>query len=188
MALIPQYRVVTAMQAVDPSSEPIKEGQLVTLTAAGVSRVTTDTVNLVYGIAADNYQTTASSMPGVYPGWQNRVSDGNDETKASGKMTVYHSGGEFKTDQFTNSGTALDSTKIGAVLIANADGVLCYGYANSAAAALAGKQAVAYLTSNAQMEDSGVPGTEVNASMGLLGDHNSGAGTPGLYIGITLLV
>jgi hypothetical protein len=39
-------------------------------------------------------------MPGISAGWQNRVSDMFDETKASGKMTVYHSGGEFATDQF----------------------------------------------------------------------------------------
>lgn len=39
---------------------------------------------------------------------QNRVADNYNEVLASGKMTVYHSGGEFWTDQYevTNSGAA----------------------------------------------------------------------------------
>jgi len=191
MALIPNYRVATAMQPVDPSSAAIREGQLVTLTSAGVSLVGSGTVNNVYGIAADNFQTSASSMPGVYPGWQGRVSDGFDETKASGKMTVYHSGGEFTTDQFTNSGTALDGTKVGTILIANNDGVLAYGYADMGACIAASKQPVAMLIANSATIPSGVPGVDVNGSNALLGADNAIETTVAgnnLYIGIKLLV
>jgi len=183
MALIPKYRVATAMQAIDPSSNPIKEGMLVTLTSAGVRRVQSGDGNKVYGICADNFQTNASSMPGVYPGWQSRVSDGFDETKASGKVTVYHSGGEFATDQFVNSGTALDATKIGQVLIADeSTGTLKSGYTDVAAAYTAGKQPVAVLTLNANTYPSGVPGVDLNGDMALLGDNSN------QYIEIKLLV
>lgn len=43
-------------------------------------------INSAYGVAATFTQ--------------NHVSDGYSEVKASGKMTVYHSGGEFWTDQY----------------------------------------------------------------------------------------
>jgi hypothetical protein len=51
---------------------------------------------------------------------QNRVADNYNETLASGKMTVYHSGGEFWTDMYEtenyNANTAVTSYVPGRVL------------------------------------------------------------------------
>lgn len=182
MALNELYKVVSAIQDIDPASEVIKEGMLVQLTSTGVKRVVSGGENNVYGIAGDTFATTASAMPNVYPGWENRKSDDYDETKASGKVTVYHSGGEFETDQFLNTGTALDATKIGTVLIADSTGILKYGYADISACITAAKQPVAILTSNAQAADSGVPGTDVGGSMAVRGDNSN------KFIRIKLLV
>jgi hypothetical protein len=190
MALIEKYRQCTAIQDIDPASEVIKEGMLVTITSAGVKRVAAATVNNVYGIAGDTFSTSGSAMPGVYAGWQGRVSDGNDETKASGKVTVYHSGGEFATDQFLNTGTALDATKIGTVLIAESTGILQYGYADVGACIAASKQPVAMLTLNAAAYPSGVPGVDVGGDNALKGQQTNDGGTTlnNLYIEIKLLV
>jgi len=185
MALIPKFLVCTALQEIDSdASEPIKEGNLVTLTSAGIKRVIVGLTNRVYGLAADTFSTTASSMPGIYDGWQNRVSDGYDETKASGKITVYHSGGEFASDQFTNTGTALDSTKVGQVLIANSDGVLAFGGTDVITVIAASAQPVAMLTRAAGAYPSGVPGTDtgLNGDMALKGDNSN------TYIEFKLLV
>ena len=161
MALIEKYHVVAAMQTVDPQSLEIKEGMCVALNgAAGVRRVTTNDQKRVYGIAGDSYSQTASYMPGVQTGWQNRVSDGYDETKASGKMTVYHSGGEFATDMFVN-------TNMGAAYVNQ------YLKADEATGKLALDQAVktmnsiAMLTRAAGPYPSGVPGTDVNGDISL---------------------
>ena len=53
---------------------------------------------------------------------QNRVADGYNEVMASGKMTIYHSGGEFWTDQYEiveSNGTTLCSYFPGLCLFAS---------------------------------------------------------------------
>jgi len=180
MALIEKFRVCTALQTIDGDSQPIKEGMLVAITSAGVRRVVNADVGNVYGIAGDTSSTTASAMPGVYDNWQNRVSDGFDETKSSGKITVYHSGGEFATDQYSNTPTTLDAAAVGAFLFANSAGVLCYADADGKDDT--GKQLVAQLTRGAGTYPSGVPGVDLNGDMALKGDNGD------TYIEIKLLV
>jgi hypothetical protein len=102
MALVEKFHVVAAERAV-ASGQTIKEGQCVALNTYGEVVLESASFGMTYGIAGDTKSTTASAMPGVASGWQNRVSDYFDETKASGKMTVYHSGGEFATDQFATN-------------------------------------------------------------------------------------
>jgi len=185
MALVEKYHVVAAQYLVDrvtsvsggTAPADIKEGQWVFLSkiAAGaegqayVRRVdaTGGAVTTVLGVAGDTKSTTGSSMPGVKTGWQNRVSDGFDETKASAKITVYMGGGEFATDQFTNSGTTLAATaQLGCFLKVNTDGVLCYD-SNTAKST----STVAQLTRIAGVYPSGVPGTDINGDMALGGDN-----------------
>jgi len=185
MALIEKYRVCTALQTIDGASETIKEGMLVTITSGGVSRVENADVDNVYGIAGDTSSTTASAMPGVYDNWQNRVSDGFDETKASGKITVYHSGGEFATDQFTkgSGGTDLsDGSHVGVCLVANSAGLLCFGYDTVGLTIAGHRQPVAMMTKAAGTYPSGVPGVDLNGDMALKGDNSD------TYIEIKLLV
>lgn len=171
MALVEKFHVVAAEQAV-AAGQTIKEGQVVSLNTSSqvvlqgttISADANSPYQIPYGIAGDTKSTTASAMPGVASGWQNRASDYYDETKASGKMTVYHSGGEFATDQFSaNVGSV---TAPMTALYANA-GLLC------TAAESTTSGVVARLTKVAGYYPSGVPGTEVNGDQALSGDNTN---------------
>lgn len=144
MALIEIYHVVADFYDVDATlSAGILEGMAVGLVASGDKSVVAKgdgaTVQAI-GLAGDSFRTdegkttpysadlviganspVASPTPNLR--WsQNKVSDFFNETAASGKMTVYTSGGKFATDQFVDLGTA-DSYEIGEKLYA-ADGLL----------------------------------------------------------------
>ena len=162
MALIPKFIVVAAEQAV-ATGQTIKMGQVVSMDVNGNVVVQSATNTIPYGLAGDTKSTTASAMPGISSGWQNRVSDYFDETKASAKMTVYHSGGEFATDQF-------------AANVASA-GILCklYGYAGvlDTTDGYNTSVVVGRLTKLAGTYPSGVPGVDINGDMALGGDNSN---------------
>lgn len=174
MALIERYHVVAAERTV-ATGETIKEGQIVSLNSSG--EVILQKANagnheeVPYGIAGDTKSTSASAMPGISTGWQNRVSDYFNETKASGKMTVYHSGGEFATDQFASN---VSSAVAGATLYA-VSGVLETVNTQSSGA-------VARLIKAAGTYPSGVPGVDLNGDQALTGDNSN------TYIEIKLLI
>ena len=185
MALVEIFHVVADQYDVDTtSSNDIKEGMLVTLNGAnGVRRVdASGNINTVLGLAGDTKSSSASAMPGVASGWQNRASDSFDETSASGKLTVYHSGGVFATDQFTDTNMA--AANIGQILVANTSGLLdnTSTYANVATAIAAGRQPVAMLLAAAGSYPSGVPGVDINGDIALGGDNSNE------YITIKVLV
>ena len=162
MALIERYHVVAAEREV-ALGETIKEGQVVSLDAAGKVVLQSSTHTAPYGIAGDTKTTSASSMPGIETGWQNRASDYFDETKASAKMTVYHSGGEFATDQFSAN---VASATIGDVLYANA------GLLRTAAESTT-SGAVGRLIQAAGTYPSGVPGVDINGDQALGGENGN---------------
>jgi hypothetical protein len=162
MALVEKFHVVAADKDV-ASGETIKEGQIVSLNTAGEVVLQGASAKFPYGIAGDTKSTSASAMPGVSSGWQGRASDYYDETKASGKMTVYNSGGEFATDQF-NSGVA--SAAIGTALYA-VNGLLNTADTHSSGIV------VAYLTKSAGTYPSGVPGVDLNGDQALSGDNSN---------------
>ena len=172
MALVEKFHVVAAERPV-ASGETIKEGMIVSLNTSGEVVRQSSSYKIPYGIAGDTKSTTASAMPGVAassatsPGWQNRASDYFDETRASGKMTVYHSGGEFATDQFA----ANVSSKSPMQLLYGYNGLLDSndGYGTTLP--------VARLTQAAAAYPSGVPGTDTTANwdrgdMELSGDNS----------------
>lgn len=161
MALIEKYHVVAASRAV-ASGQSIKEGQVVSLNSSGEVVIQGSGNTEPYGLAGDTKSTSASSMPGISAGWQNRVSDYFDETKASAKMTVYHSGGEFATDQFASN---VASASIMAKLYAY-DGVLDTNTGQSSTV-------VAYLVQAAGAYPSGVPGIDINGDQALGGDNSN---------------
>jgi hypothetical protein len=161
MALVEKFHVVAAERTV-ATGETIKEGQIVSLNTSGQVVLQGAVASVPYGIAGDTKSTAASAMPGVASGWQNRVSDYFDETKASGKMTVYHSGGEFATDQYA---TNVASLAIMAPLYAF-NGVLD---SNSGQSSIV----VARLVQLAGAYPSGVPGTDINGDIALGGEHNN---------------
>jgi hypothetical protein len=171
MALIEKYHVVAAERVV-ATGETIKEGQIVSLNAAGEVVLQNAGEVVPYGIAGDTKQTNASAMPGIVAGWQNRASDYFDETKASGKMTVYHSGGEFATDQYH---PAVASATIGDALYAD-NGLLCTAAESTASGV------VARLTQGAGVYPSGVPGIDINGDIALGGENNNS------YIEIKLVI
>lgn len=114
MALIPVYHVVPSYYSVDPDHDavanPILMGQFVALNSSGYVAKATHT-NAI-GIAGDTIATDSGYTPyaadiiisggGAVRSTSNRVSDYFDETRGSGKLTVYHSGGEFLTDQWAH--------------------------------------------------------------------------------------
>lgn len=161
MALIEMFHVVAAERPV-ASGQTIKEGQIVSLNTSGEVVIQSVTNPTPYGLAGDTKSTTASSMPGISSGWQNRVSDYFDETKASAKMTVYHSGGEFATDQFASN---VASAAIMAPLYA-LNGVLETVTTQSSVV-------VAYLVKAAGTYPSGVPGVDLNGDQALTGDNSN---------------
>ena len=182
MAIIPLYYVVAGSYDIDPTfSGTIAEGQCVFLNGANGVRAVDTTANAIHqvlGLAGDTKSTSASTMPGVKSGWQNRVSDGYDETKASGKITVYHSGGEFATDQFLDDGS-LVTAAAGSYLKCNTSGLLIVD------GAIQSFDTVAQLVTAPGMYPSGVPGTDVNGDSALASAANT---TTNDYIVVKLLV
>lgn len=170
MALIEKF-VVVAAECVVATGEVIKEGQIVSLNSTGEVVLQGATNPEAYGIAGDTKSSSASAMPGISSGWQNRVSDYFDETQASGKMTVYHSGGEYATDQYA---TNVASSAPGAALYAF-DGVLDTNDGQSATV-------VARLTKVDGAYPSGVPGIDINGDQALAGENGNA------YIEFKLLV
>lgn len=179
MALVEKYHVVAAVRPV-ATDQTIKEGQMVALNGNGQVVLQGANYKVAYGIAGDTKNTAGSYMPGInyiaggtiQQGWQNRVSDYFDETKASGKMTVYHSGGEFATDQFhdnvagSNPYTAL-CARNGILDTHDQDGVSGGTFLTL----------VGFLTQTAAAYPSGVPGTNVNGDIALAGEHPAPAGS-----------
>ena len=178
MALIPLFHVVAAERPV-ATGQTIVEGNIVSLDTTGEVVMQGSSYPTPYGLAGDTKSTTASSMPGVYAGWQNRVSDYYDETKASAKMTVYHSGGEFATDQFdANVASASIMDPLYAV-----SGMLATSNCQS-------NVIVAYLVKAAGMYPSGVPGVDINGDQALGGGLQASGGATGTntYCEIKLLI
>lgn len=162
MALVELFSVVAAERAV-ATGETIVEGQVVSLNSSGQVVLQSTTNKVPYGIAGDTKSTSSSGMPGVTGDFQNRASDYFDETKASGKMTVYHGGGEFATDQFQ---TNVASAAVGAAL---------YGY-NGKLDTNDGHSSgviVARLIKADGSYPSGVPGVDINGDQALSGDNSN---------------
>lgn len=165
MALVEIFHVAAATRTV-ATGQSIKEGQIVSLNSSGEVVIQGASNKVPYGIAGDTKSTSASAMPGVSSGWQNRVSDFYDETKASGKMTVYHSGGEFATDQFASN---VASASPFSALYA-ADGVLDTVDQDGGTSA---SMLVGYLLKADGSYPSGVPGVDINGDQALAGDNSN---------------
>ena len=192
MALIEKFHVVAAEQTVATGQE-IREGQWVTLVANGVTgalevRIISASYRTPYGVAGDTKMTGASYMPGVAAGWQNRVSDYYDETKASAKITVYHSGGEFATDMFAaNVANATTMTYLyandDAVLDTNVNGDTWKGIG----AGTWTVPPVAILTRVDGYYPSGTPGIDINGDQALAGSGD-GTGSSNAYIEFKMII
>ena len=203
MALIERFHVVAAERPI-ASGQTILEGMIVTLNSSGEVVLATSgaATAMPYGIAGDTKNSSGgyAAMPGVQDvvigaagaagAMQNRVSDGFDETKASGKMTVYHSGGEFATDQF------VDAVSIAAVMAplyvdVSGTGAAC----GKLTTATTNTHIVAYLLQATGAYPSGVPGVDstkidgvaINGDRALSGRSGT-AGTGNTFIEIKLVI
>lgn len=104
---------------------------------------------------------TTGEYNGQFGSTVNRVSDFYNETRASGLMTVYHSGGKFKTDQIVDPTDLSDwsGTVPGAPLFATSTGLITPDTSNSTIV-------VGRFISIGE-EQSGVPGTVARSSTSL---------------------
>lgn len=160
MALVELYHVVADIYPVD-SSATIVEGNVVMQNVNGDIVLATGAGGTVaLGLSGDNKVNTGtdSGLPGARPRWKNRASDPNfDETAASGKITVYHSGGKFATDQYDDQ---VVNYAIGDVLYSTAAGKLTN-------VASANTQKIGVLVAVPGPFQSGVPGTDINGDISL---------------------
>lgn len=164
MALIEKFVVIADHYAVAAGQEII-EGMWVELNSSGeVILANGSASEVALGVAADTKSTSTSGLPStnnafigsaaVSSSFTNRVSDQFDETKASGKMTVYHSGGTFATDQYAGSPVVNSALYVSAA-----------GKATPTASTSA--QIVAYCVKAPGAYPSGVPGIDVDGSLTL---------------------
>ena len=170
MALIPLYHVVPSYYDIDATTlaavgtTPIKMGMFIGLDATSGGAIIADgttAAKYAMGIAGDSVGTSSDYTPyaadlvissgGATRRTQNRISDYFNHSAGSGKLTVYHSGGEFLTDQYTGSFTP------GCIVYCNASGL----------AANSGTQIVGRCVVAPTAYPSGVPGTDVAGSITL---------------------
>lgn len=166
MALIEKFVVVSTQFPVNASAELV-EGMFVKLNSSGEIVVCTGASGeIALGVCADTKSTSVSGLPSTnvaYLGsngaatssFTNRISDQYDETKGSGKMTVYFSGGEFQSNQYTSR-----SYTVGEALYIASTGKLDNVASTSG-------QIVGTVLKAPGATDSGVPGLDVNGSMTL---------------------
>jgi hypothetical protein len=177
MALIEIYHVVADMYPVDPEvlvASEIIEGTLMTLSSGGFAEVCSNKTRCI-GIAGDTQSNMGTNAVGPNTPYaasliingagatrvtENRVSDFFNETLASGKITIYHSGGTFATDLFEST---VDSADPPAALYSSENGYLTTASGNG--------QVVGTVTAAVQAWDSGVPGVNTSNGSMSLGDY-----------------
>lgn len=170
MALIEIQHVVASNFDVDPEwagTADTMEGMFVSLSSGAFAAVADGTTDRVIGVAGDTQSNDTAGTPysdslvinasGATRQTQNRVSDFYNETLASGKITVYHSGGVFATDQYETGASTADP---GTALYVSANGKLVNADAGNG-------QIVATVVKAFGAADSGVPGVDVNGSISL---------------------
>jgi hypothetical protein len=169
MALIPVQHVIADNFPVDPDwtfATDIIMGMAITLDADGYVDFVAAAGNMIVGLAGDTLSDGTAGTPYAADltigadgagtrSTQNRVADMYDETLASGKMTVYHGGGRFMTDQYTAGNTFT----VGAALYAATNGEISTTAGTGNIIGMVAAVPGAY--------PSGVPGTDVDGSISL---------------------
>ena len=163
MALIEQFHVVADNFAINTSVTDLIEGMFVKLNSSGeVVKATGASAERSIGVTGDTKSTSLSGLPATNSSSQgafvNRVSDSFDETKASGKCTVYHSGGRFASNQYETAPTL--AWAVGLPLYISANSKLTTDASTSA-------QIVATCLRVPGAYPSGVPGIDINGDLTL---------------------
>lgn len=197
MALIEVFHVVASELQVDAnSSTDIPQGVLVTLDSNGLVTLCDGDTQYATGIAGDSRSTGVTSYSpesgsslsrdpkstltgalvigalGAQQRFtQNRVADQYNEVLASGKMTVYHGGGEFWTDQYelvqSDGSTVITYTPMARLYAAGANETANVALESSivrsgrfTTESSTTTQIVGYVLTTPTDYPSGVPGTE----------------------------
>lgn len=163
MSIIVLQHTIADNFDVDPTYDPtlngpIYAGTLVGLNSSGYLKLAglADALGIAGDSIADEYKTTAYSAdlvisPTGAKRWtQNSVANYFNETVASGKMTVYTTGGLFATDQYVTTASYTPGT----TLYSNASGLFTSVNGGSA-------RPVGYVSKVPQEYASGVPGVDV---------------------------
>jgi hypothetical protein len=163
MALIEEYMVVADHFAVNSAVTELIEGMFVKLNGSGeVIKATGAALERAIGVAGDTKSTSQSGLPSTNASsmgaYVNRVSDSFDETKASGRCTVYHSGGKFLSNQYEAAPSK--TWACGLPLYVSGNSLLTTDASTSA-------QIVATCVQVPSAVESGVPGIDVRGSLTL---------------------
>ena len=172
MALIPEFHVVADHYPVDPTVVNLIEGMWVMLSSSTGNAViaTGATGTRAIGVSADTKSTSISGLPDTNNSSQgafvNRVSDSFDETKASGRVTVYTSGGKFATNEYVTSPNT--PYAVGQALYVSGSGSSPDNVAGLLTPDISSNsQIVATLVALPGPFASGVPGIDINGSITL---------------------
>lgn len=223
MALIPVYHVVASMFAVDAgSATDIPQGVLLTLGTDGKAIACDGASAWAVAVAADSrsagvtsYTATSNASLSRNPKTsltgaitigsqgstrrftQNRVSDNYNEVLASGKITGYHSGGEFWTDQYeiirSNGSTVCSYTPAKRLYASTVE----TPGTGEASIAQVGRftdetstttQVVGFVVNAPTEYPSGVPGTGVNSKSGLSGFEGGNSISYGTMLHLKLAI
>ncbi|MFW6172962.1 MAG: DUF2190 family protein [Elusimicrobiota bacterium] len=171
MAIIPVHHVIADNFNIDPDwsftvDGEILAGMAVTLDADGYVDFVTAAGNVAFGLAGDTLSDSTASTPYADDlavgadgagsrSTQNRVPDFYNETLASGKMTIYHGGGRFMTDQYE----AGDTFAVGDSVYSSTDGEISTTEGTGNVLGIVAAAPAAY--------PSGVPGTDIDGSISL---------------------
>lgn len=226
MALIEVFHVVASELATDANTGTIPQGKLVGLNVAGNVIVADEAAAvevLAIGLAGDSKsQGTTSYTPesgsalsrnpatsltgslvlgalGAQQRFtQNRVADNYNEVLASGKMTVYHSGGEFWTDQYEliwANGTTVAAYAPGTRLYCSSSTetvgtgeFVAVGGRFTDEGTFGTNQVVGFTLTSPTDYPSGVPGTQVAFTSGLSGTEGGNSLTLGTFLHVKLLI
>ena len=172
--LIPIYRVISSQFPVDTLTGDVEMGYCIGLTTNSAGQTVARKVDAggtvpgavtnVVGISGDRKRASEAYE------WVNRVSDSGDETAGSGKITVYHGGGEFWVDVDDSAVTTPLGSAIKGVVSSAATitvGAKLYPADDNGGTKAAGQMdstqvnsidAVAQVLSDAVTLESGIPG------------------------------
>lgn len=226
MALIEVFHVVASELPIDADvTTNIPQGCLVGLNANGQVTLCDGDTQHAIGIAGDTRSTGITSytpesnsalsrnpetslegalvlgaLGASQRFTQNRVADNYNEVLASGKMTVYHSGGEFWTDQYEltqANGTTANTFAPGTELYASGAGetigtdagelVARAGRFTEEAGTVDNIRSGMVLTAPTAYP-SGVPGTDVTWPSGLGGQEGANSIQWGTFLHVKLMV
>lgn len=223
MALIEVFHVVASELPIDADNTTnIPQGVIVGLNAAGQVTLCDGDTQQPIGIAGDTRSTGVTSytpesssavsrnpetsMEGAlvlgalgasHRFTQPRVADNYNEVLASGKMTVYHSGGEFWTDQYElirSTGDTANAFHPGTLLYASGAGeTLGTGESVARAGRFTEEQGTVvqvcgWVLTGPTAYPSGVPGTDVDFQSGLGGGEGGNSISWGSFLHVKLSI